>query len=148
MPQRPPQLAGRLQFPMVSTGGRQAQTGPGDPGRPYWFYGPDQSDVGGLPTGRKRIVEMAAVADRHLGSRIEIRAPLDDDRRGAVGIVDDGARRLDHGAGRGTINHRGRRVLCFCKGGARYPDSGSGEPFRQNRQIAGQGLTRGWQSRP
>jgi hypothetical protein len=21
----------------------------GDPGRPYWFYGPDQSGVGGLP---------------------------------------------------------------------------------------------------
>jgi hypothetical protein len=76
-----------------------------------------------VATGRKRIVEMAAVADRHLGSWIEIRAPLHDDGGGAVGIVDDGARGLDHGARSGTINHRGRRIfLCFCKGGAGYPD--------------------------
>src|SRR5271156_6084303 len=24
----------------------------GDPGRPYWFYGPDQSGIGGLPLAR------------------------------------------------------------------------------------------------
>jgi len=28
----------------------------GDPGRPYWFYGPDQSGVGGLPLAQPWLI--------------------------------------------------------------------------------------------
>src|ERR1700727_768845 len=60
-----------------------------------------------IATRREGIVHVAAIADRHFGSGIEVGARLNRDHRGgAVGMMDDRARRLDDGAGRGTINRR------------------------------------------
>src|SRR5215510_1973249 len=60
-----------------------------------------------IATGREGVVETAAVADRYFRPRIEIGAPLHGDHRGgAVRVVNDGARRLDHGAGCRAIYDR------------------------------------------
>src|SRR3984885_8297487 len=60
-----------------------------------------------VPTRREGIVHVASIADRHFGSGIEVGARLNRDHRGgAVGMMDDRARRLDDGGGRGTINRR------------------------------------------
>ena len=61
----------------------------------------------GIAARREGVVHAAAIAYGHLRSGIQIRAPrYGDDRRGAVGIVDDRAGRLDHRAADGT-NHLG-----------------------------------------
>ncbi len=69
---------------------------------------------------RKRVIHAVVVTHRHFGSGIEIGTPRNDDnRRAAVGIMDDRARRLDDRATRRPEHDRLMLFRLRCRvGGA------------------------------
>src|SRR5580700_7409629 len=82
------------------------------------YVGADEPELrlAGIATRRKRVVHEFAVAHRHFGAGLEIRARPNDDHRGAaVLIVDDGSGGLDYRAARGP-HHRGLLRLPLGRG--------------------------------